>query len=172
MWYRPDSASAWSRSMTESASHYRNPRALLSSPLLSLVSRSFGISSQPSANRRSKPPRSLGTLRLTPDTMPGLSPLLPLHLILFLAIVNRTSATCYDRSGNVLPGASFLPCDTKSTYSACCLLNQGDGGPGDFCTSAGLCLRQDAAPGFFYVDGCTDKSWQSASCSKLCAGSM
>jgi hypothetical protein len=89
-------------------------------------------------------------------------------IAVLFSISSSFAAICYSTAGQVLDPTSYFPCDNTTVFSSCCLLYQQNGGPGDVCTSAGLCLRQDTMPGFFYQDGCTDKSWASTYCPKFC----
>lgn len=88
-------------------------------------------------------------------------------LVLIFNFMHVCFGACYARDGTILTGG-YLPCDSTASESACCLLDEGDGGPADICTTAGLCYRQDGIPGFLYQNGCTDKSWASPNCPKFC----
>jgi len=90
-----------------------------------------------------------------------------LSLVLIFNFIHVCCGACYARDGTVLSGG-YLPCDSTTSESACCLLDEGDGGPADICTTAGLCYRQDGIPGILYQDACTDKTWASSSCPKFC----
>lgn len=54
--------------------------------------------------------------------------------------------------------AYHSPCDKNKAVSMCCA-------PGDECRPDGLCLNPVRG---LFRDGCTDPSWESSSCIKLC----
>ncbi|EXJ53731.1 uncharacterized protein A1O5_12980 [Cladophialophora psammophila CBS 110553] len=71
--------------------------------------------------------------------------------------------TCYNNIGNQDTG--FVACDPNAESSACC-------SPGDICYSNGLCQPGPEQPNKgitpYYVDGCTDPSWNSPVCMAKC----
>lgn len=72
-----------------------------------------------------------------------------LATVLLAAVIPLTSATCYDRSGNVR--SQWLPCDPNASTSTCCSSN-------DFCMSNGLCLNAGGNQAYTQ-QGCTDNKW-------------
>jgi len=76
--------------------------------------------------------------------------------------ISATSATlaCYWPNGGVDTGS--VPCNQTTTVSACC-------SPGDSCSATGLCL---GSAGYPYRGSCTDQTWASPACSKLCLQGM
>ncbi len=79
-----------------------------------------------------------------------------------------TSANCWNKIGtdrNV--GQSFdlyQPCSANSSAASMCCRLPGPNGQ-DTCQSNGLC--KDAS-GQYWRESCTDRSWQSPNCIKLC----
>lgn len=55
--------------------------------------------------------------------------------------------------------ADYRPCDSGKEYNMCCA-------NWDECRSDGLCFSNQS--NLIYRDGCTDPSWESPSCVKLC----
>lgn len=85
-----------------------------------------------------------------------------LWLVLFFQIFcSSVHATCYLPNGNehTMPNVKFFECDSSQKYTMCC-------GTGDRCRSDGLC------DSLFYErvfrNGCSDPTWQSPNCVKLC----
>ncbi|OQU98234.1 hypothetical protein CLAIMM_04050 [Cladophialophora immunda] len=87
-----------------------------------------------------------------------------LFLLLLLEASPATlAATCYNSIGN--QDTSLVACDPNAESSACC-------SPGDMCYSNGLCQPGPEQPNKgltpYYVDGCTDPSWNSPVCMAQC----
>jgi len=76
---------------------------------------------------------------------------------------------CYAPDGmTVAPNDSFVPCNKlgitqQGVFSSCCQLD-GDLATRDLCASSGLCVRA----GVVRREFCTDKTWQSSSCVRVC----
>ncbi|KAK2741911.1 hypothetical protein FQN57_005470 [Myotisia sp. PD_48] len=80
------------------------------------------------------------------------------------------AATCYRRGGEEI-SSEQQPCFPEKKHSACCSLSKGSGAPGDICTSDGLCMAQIAPwTGHLYLNGCTDRTWNSPDCPSICSG--
>jgi len=77
--------------------------------------------------------------------------------------------TCYAPDGmTVAPNDSFVPCNKlgitqQGIFSSCCRLD-GDAAARDLCAASGLCLNG----GVVRREFCTDKTWQSSSCVRVC----
>ena len=67
-------------------------------------------------------------------------------------------AKCYYPDGSEM-GANYRPCDSGKEFNMCCA-------EGDECRPDGLCFNNQT--NLIYRDGCTDPSWESSSCIKLC----
>jgi len=76
---------------------------------------------------------------------------------------------CWAPDGKtVAPNDSYVPCNKlgitqKGVFSSCCQLD-GDATLRDLCTTSGLCINQ----GIVRREYCTDQSWQSPACVKVC----
>jgi hypothetical protein len=96
------------------------------------------------------------------------------YLIHFLVHLALASALCYAPDGSLSPGDGYLPCvSTLNIDSMCCVLNVtaleliGQSAANiDTCQPDGLCLNGGASSRNF----CTDKTWKSPNCLKVCAG--
>jgi hypothetical protein len=89
---------------------------------------------------------------------------LPLFVSLFRLALADANSTCYYPNGVANHGA---PCNSDADVSVCC-------GPTFVCLSNGLCqvgpdTRQTHAYKF-YRSGCTDPTFTSPSCPKICTG--
>ncbi len=84
-------------------------------------------------------------------------------LVFFCFHFKKTSATCYYPNGTTVPVDSYQPCNPNDTDSMCCRLNGGDP---DKCRSDGLCLSSFDSN--IWRESCTDHSWKSPNCIKLC----
>lgn len=84
---------------------------------------------------------------------------LPFLCLSVLQLVASTSAqTCYYPDGS--EAAGNRPCNTSTTYSACCSTT-------DYCLTNGLCF--DAGGNNYMTrDSCTDSSWESNYCPQFC----
>lgn len=79
----------------------------------------------------------------------------------------KTYASCYFPNGTdvnvVLQTEDYRACDPGDEDSMCCALNRPDP---DKCRSDGLC--QSAWDTNVWRESCTDRSWKSSKCIKLC----
>ena len=79
----------------------------------------------------------------------------------------KAFASCYFPNGTdvnaVLPTEVYQPCDAGDEDSMCCALNRPNP---DKCRSDGLCLS--TYDGNIWRETCTDRSWKSPKCIKLC----
>lgn len=72
---------------------------------------------------------------------------------------------CYDIDGDQTTGPFDLVCDSEAEVSFCC-------SPNMTCFSNGLCganltqFPEDLTP--YYTSKCTDSSWNSSACPKIC----
>lgn len=80
-----------------------------------------------------------------------------LSIFLFGLFWSFIHAKCYYPDGSEME-AYYSPCDKMKEVSMCC-------GPGDECRPDGLCFSTSLG---LFRDGCTDPSWKSSSCIKLC----
>ena len=93
--------------------------------------------------------------------------LFSLLLIISTATEFTDATQCYHSDGTPTD-ASFQPCDPDAEFSACCATNKPDA---DICLSSGLCLAQQIGySGLVFQNGCTDQSWSSSSCPRVCPG--
>lgn len=94
-------------------------------------------------------------------------PLHPLLLFILSLHSSRTSATCYFPNGtdvNLFSAIDvYTPCDAGDDVSMCCALNRN---VPDKCRSDGLCLSTWDSN--IWRDSCTDRTWESPKCIKLC----
>lgn len=100
--------------------------------------------------------------------------------LLFLTLRSKyvfqgVSATCYTPSGqdrNLLysEGSNvYLPCNKGDEFSMCCALNRpSHARPPDGCRRDGLCLSPDMKNPTLWRESCTDPSWRSPSCTRIC----
>ncbi|PQE32617.1 hypothetical protein CJF32_00004161 [Rutstroemia sp. NJR-2017a WRK4] len=93
-------------------------------------------------------------------------------LLLFIhsSLVVFVSAQCYSYTG-VLMNSIYKPCNGSAPVSMCCLLGYGTShNGGDQCGSGstyGLCGVTGTQ---LWRESCTDQTWQSPVCLKLCVG--
>ena len=101
-----------------------------------------------------------------------LLPVLALGILILAGLIPRGQAaevTCYAPDGmTVAPNDSFVPCNKlgitqQGIFSSCCLLD-GDPSARDLCASSGLCVNG----GVVRREFCTDKTWKSPSCVRVC----
>lgn len=88
-------------------------------------------------------------------------------LFFFESFLKATSANCFYPNGTdvnlgVKPDL-YLPCQAEDDVSMCCRLG---GGYPNTCRSDGLCLSN--VDRNVRRESCTDSSWQSPKCIKLC----
>lgn len=89
-------------------------------------------------------------------------------LMVFVYFFSWTVHTkCYLPDGtdsNVLyHSTANQPCNSGNEFGMCCAINRVNP---DVCRSDGLCQSRD--DGNVWRDGCTDPSWKSSNCIKLC----
>jgi hypothetical protein len=78
--------------------------------------------------------------------------------------VTAVSATCYAPDSTVIELGS-QPCDNVSgAHSMCCATNRTTNA--DQCLKNGLCYNPNG--GLYWREGCTDPTWTSEACSRLC----
>ena len=94
-------------------------------------------------------------------------------ILIFLVVFRTTwvvtaassNEICYDTDGDQTATNFVIPCVPEAEVSLCCRLN-------DTCLSNGLCranltqVPTDLTP--FYTGRCTDSSWNSSVCPKIC----
>lgn len=91
-----------------------------------------------------------------------------LLLIPYFKIFRLSShASCYFPNGTDInapfPEEVYLPCDSGDEFSMCCALNRNYP---DKCRSDGMCFSTYDQN--IWRDACTDRSWNSSTCVKLC----
>ena len=88
---------------------------------------------------------------------------------------HQASATCFLPNGMIPsnqsfphhPAEEYAPCDNTTGYSMCCRTNMpSSNGKGSTCRSDGLCTLQEDQS--VWRVACTDPTWQSDDCIKLC----
>ena len=92
-------------------------------------------------------------------------------LILLISVFNlfysSSRAACYYPNGSDLNARLdqevYQPCDPGDEHSMCCALNRPFP---DKCRNDGLCYSTYDSN--VWRDGCTDPTWKSSSCVKLC----
>lgn len=109
-----------------------------------------------------------------PRSSPGSGPilaysrLLPLLISVFNIFYSSSRAACYYPNGSDenarLSVEVYQPCDSGDEHSMCCALNRTIA---DKCRKDGLCVSTWDSN--IWRDGCTDPTWKSSSCIKLCA---
>lgn len=91
----------------------------------------------------------------------------PLLVFILSLHSSRTSANCYFPNGTdvnlLFPQDVYLPCNAGDDVSMCCALNRK---LLDKCRSDGLCLSTFDSN--IWRDSCTDWTWRSPKCIKLC----
>lgn len=73
---------------------------------------------------------------------------------------SSTYATCYFPNGEIRIDETYQPCNPNQEYSMCCRTDYNE------CRSDGLCL--DLTSSRIWRESCTDPTWNSSSCVKLC----
>ncbi|CAD6446152.1 7fc5f4b0-6a8d-467a-bfba-76adbaad6734-CDS [Sclerotinia trifoliorum] len=96
-----------------------------------------------------------------------------MHLAISLGLLcwltGLLRAQCYSYTG-VEMDSTYIPCNGSVPVSMCCRLGVTDNNGGDKCGSGsayGLCGITVAQ---LWRESCTDKTWQSPLCLKLCVG--
>lgn len=81
------------------------------------------------------------------------------HIIVLSSFLSYTTATCWFPDGKTIAD-TYITCNTtkNEAQSACC-------DAGDPCSTNGFCMGN---AGFAYRGGCTDSTWESPSCAKVC----
>ena len=95
-----------------------------------------------------------------------------LPLLLSLLQLSRVSATCYWPNHTIHADETYQTCGngiSSDSFSMCCAI-QGRSSTGhDTCNKNGLCSNQgNIGNSSFWRESCTDMTWQSESCLKLC----
>jgi hypothetical protein len=89
--------------------------------------------------------------------------------VTLLLQTQAAEVSCWAPDGTTIaPNDSFVPCNKlgitqKGIFSSCCQLD-GDAASRDLCASSGLCVNG----GVVRREYCTDKSWSSPTCVKIC----
>lgn len=113
-------------------------------------------------------PRSWETVVLHIATMvpSGLVPRSSLRCLTVLSAIGAVNAACYYPNGTDrnrgFPSDTYFPINPGDDFSMCC------SHLGDKPRSDGLCANSDAS--VIWRESCTDRTWQSPKCIKLCAG--
>jgi len=105
-------------------------------------------------------------LRQTMAMLPSNRKFLPI-LLAILQFSSTTIATCYNYNGSAVTISTYKPCNGSAPVSMCCNLGQGGNG-GDACGSGstyGLC---GVTGNTLWRESCSDPTWQSPVCLKLC----
>ena len=95
------------------------------------------------------------------------------HTALFLLsflLIPLVSASCYEPDHDIIESDQYQPCGngvSSDDASMCCAVRR-DGGSADECEKNGLCSNPLIDANDFWRESCTDQSWQSESCLKLC----
>lgn len=93
-----------------------------------------------------------------------------LSFALFSWLSELVKGQCYSYAGDEMD-AAYQPCNGSAPVSMCCHLGVANNG-GDVCGSGstyGLCGVTGSQ---LWRESCTDKTWQSPVCLKLCVGGM
>ena len=85
-------------------------------------------------------------------------------LILLIECWNSAHARCFYPDGTEMH-VNYTPCDNSNEHSMCCDLKRINPDP-DQCRSDGLCFASWDQN--VWRDGCTDRTWKSPACVKLC----
>ena len=89
----------------------------------------------------------------------------------YLISTATVSSSCYNYNGTDRNNGAwdvgqgnidYLPCNNVVSFSMCCRLNYG----ADSCLSNGLCAQGGSSN--IWRESCSDSSWKSSSCLKLC----
>ncbi|KAI4194912.1 MAG: hypothetical protein LQ348_002535 [Seirophora lacunosa] len=96
----------------------------------------------------------------------GLLPRGSLQCLIVLSAIGTVNATCYYPNGTDrnrgFPSDTYFPINPGDDFSMCCSRL------GDKPRSDGLCANSDGS--VIWRESCTDRTWQSPKCIKLCAG--
>ena len=91
-------------------------------------------------------------------------------LLLYSLLPVLISASCYEPDQDIIESDQYQPCGngvSSDDASMCCAVRR-DGGSADECEKNGLCSNPLIDVNDFWRESCTDQSWQSESCLKLC----
>lgn len=72
-------------------------------------------------------------------------------------MLKRDAPTCYNPNGSVSP--IMFACDILTVFSPCCMF-------GTVCLDNKLCRNDND----IYRGGCTDPTWNSSDCPRMCLG--
>lgn len=95
-------------------------------------------------------------------------------LLAFQTLFLSTAAAskCYYSDGTQAD-SEMQPCFPSKSVSACCSTNKNGNLSNDVCLHNGLCIAQVAQySGLIYQNACTDKSWESSDCPRVCGTCM
>ena len=124
-----------------------------------------------SAQTPSRPYRICSLPLLFLQTSPLLSAIvraMSVYILLLLSLVSRSvlAIDCYRPNGDLITDPAYEACNRRNAEDAggsmCCALNRTS--YPDQCLSNGLC----GGGGNLFRDGCTDPTWKSPLCLKLC----
>ncbi|KUJ11909.1 uncharacterized protein LY89DRAFT_786076 [Mollisia scopiformis] len=102
----------------------------------------------------------------------GLDVMKSLLLSLLFGALNvlQVEGTCYNPDGSAITDPAYQPCNQFSgVFSMCCGTNHTGAVAVDVCQGDGLC--QNSGDSVYWRQGCTDKTWKSPYCLKLCTTS-
>ena len=83
---------------------------------------------------------------------------------IFGTFFSSTYATCYFPNGEIQIDENYQPCHPDHENSMCCRTDDNQ------CRPDGLCL--DLGTSLIWRESCTDPSWNSSSCVKLCSSGL
>ena len=95
-----------------------------------------------------------------------------LFLSLLAVLVSQlpfTSTSCFHPNHFTILSDDYQPCGngvSSDSVSMCCAINRSPGY--DICQKDGLCGNAMIGEDEFWRESCTDRSWSSGSCLKLC----
>ncbi|KAL8784137.1 MAG: hypothetical protein Q9195_009161 [Heterodermia aff. obscurata] len=98
--------------------------------------------------------------------------MLSVRIVLSLAFLFSTAtAACYYQNGTDVTkfnpaNKSYQPCNVTAQASMCCRINLDAGSPKDHCRPDGLCDSPNHE--FLWRESCSDPTWKSPHCQKLC----
>ncbi|KAH6664824.1 hypothetical protein B0J14DRAFT_237526 [Halenospora varia] len=83
-----------------------------------------------------------------------------LRNLLLLASSTSAYLQCFYPDGSEASDSIYVPC-TAETYSSCCIPSEGD-----VCQPSGLCYWPSGS--YLFRGACTDQTWTSSNCPKVC----
>ncbi|MCJ1229553.1 hypothetical protein MMC12_006220 [Toensbergia leucococca] len=102
-------------------------------------------------------------------------------LLASLLVIPHVRADCYTFNGTLNPDPDYQPCDSiEGSTSMCCATNRTTDGNVDVCLPNGLCQnfgldsegnKIPDTNGGYWRETCSDQSWKSPYCLKLCISS-